>query len=292
MADVPLLGAAAAETEPAVRSTVRDASEALAQGPVGAPVATAALVGSAIDRALAEKLGVQPLVAQELPLPPGAGLAPGGFPPVLVLSRGSVVKFSGDAVVNAANPGCQVGGGVDGAITAAGGRALKDARAKLPRLDDKGTRCETGSAVTTIGGDLRAQWCIHAVGPDYNEMSGGWQSCAPGCFRGFLALGPGGSLSRGDELLHSTYVAAMRCAQEAGAQTVGFSLLSSGIFKGRRSLKDVLAIGVAAVEQAAYPELRAVHFVAFKNEEVHALEAAAWQVWRARGLRQPASKGS
>lgn len=33
---------------------------------------------------------------------------------VLVISSGSVVDFEGDAVVNAANEGCQTGGGVDG----------------------------------------------------------------------------------------------------------------------------------------------------------------------------------
>mmetsp|Transcript_50792 Transcript_50792/g.122223 ORF Transcript_50792/g.122223 Transcript_50792/m.122223 type:complete len:99 (-) Transcript_50792:113-409(-) len=95
----------------------------------------------------------------------------------------------------------------------------------------------------------------------------------------------GRSFERADQMLHSAYVEAMRRAQEAGAETVGFSLLSSGIFRGKRSLEDVLAIGVAAVEQSAYPRLRAVHMVAFTNQEIDALEAAAWEVWRARGLR-------
>ena len=45
------------------------------------------------------------------------------------LSQGSVVDFSGDCIVNAANEGGLRGGGVDGAVTAAGGQAL--ARAPL-----------------------------------------------------------------------------------------------------------------------------------------------------------------
>lgn len=45
----------------------------------------------------------------------------------LVISQGSVLDFEGDAIVNAANKGCIGGGGVDGAITRTGGRALSEA---------------------------------------------------------------------------------------------------------------------------------------------------------------------
>ena len=83
----------------------------------------------------------------------------------LVLAMGSVVNFTGSAVVNAANEGCLGGGGVDGAITAAGGKALAEARKALPVLDKKRTRCPTGECVVTISGDLKAKdYCLHAVG--------------------------------------------------------------------------------------------------------------------------------
>ena len=89
---------------------------------------------------------------------------------VLVAARGSVVGFEGDAIVNAANEGCQGGGGVDGAITTAGGPEMAAARAALPVIKSRmhGARCRTGSAVVTTGGRLNATHCIHAVGPNYN----------------------------------------------------------------------------------------------------------------------------
>jgi O-acetyl-ADP-ribose deacetylase (regulator of RNase III) len=183
---------------------------------------------------------------------------------VLLCSSGSVVGFRGGAVVNAANEGCQGGGGVDGAITAAGGDALADARAALPAIDADGfRRCATGDAVVTAGGDLAADHCIHAVGPNY----------------GWLERGDGedeeATLARGDALLAGAYAASMARAAEVGATTVAFSLLSAGIFRGARSLAAVLAIAVAAVARGAYPGLERVHLVAFTPREQKTLAQAA-----------------
>ena len=88
------------------------------------------------------------------------------------ISQGSVVNFRGGAIVNAANNGGLGGGGVDAAVNKAGGQKLRAAREALPELACggtvaghklKGTRIRTGGAVITTGGDLKAEWCIHAV---------------------------------------------------------------------------------------------------------------------------------
>jgi O-acetyl-ADP-ribose deacetylase (regulator of RNase III) len=113
---------------------------------------------------------------------------------VITAARGSVLQFTGSAIVNAANERCLGGGGVDGAITDAGGDSLADAREALPILDNRRTRCRSGDAVLTIGGELNNEWCIHAVGPNYRMRD---------------------SIEEADEELANAYRAAMR---EAASQ--------------------------------------------------------------------------
>lgn len=150
----------------------------------------------------------------------------------LCVSAGSVLDFGQGsgwdrrrvAVVNAANTGGLGGGGVDGAFVARGGAALAQDRLALPVLPSGG-RIRTGGAVATtcraeLGGygDLFAHTVIHAVGPAYGYDEG--------------------SFAAGDAALRGAYEAAMECASGArGGGTmshVGFSLLSSGIFRVRQ----------------------------------------------------------
>ena len=73
-------------------------------------------------------------------------------------------KLPVSAIVNAANEDCLGGGGIDGAISKAGGKALHYAREQLPIVN--GVRCPTGQARLTISGDImNAPFVIHAVGP-------------------------------------------------------------------------------------------------------------------------------
>ena len=181
----------------------------------------------------------------------------------LVVSKGSVLDAHVGALVNAANEGCQGGGGVDGAITSAGGDLLAEKREALPCLEGSDwRRCATGDAVVTSGGpfgSLRCECVIHAVGPNYHS----------------LPDGEGDELERGDALLRSAYVSSMARAKEEKCKTVAFSLLSAGIFRGRQSLDTILAISVGAVADGAYEGLERVHLVAFTPAEQRKLKAAA-----------------
>jgi len=69
-----------------------------------------------------------------------------------------------DAIVNAANPSLMGGGGVDGAIHRAGGRRMMEECLEIIKKLPAG-RLEPGEAVITPGGDLKAGYVIHTVGP-------------------------------------------------------------------------------------------------------------------------------
>jgi O-acetyl-ADP-ribose deacetylase (regulator of RNase III) len=106
-----------------------------------------------------------------------------------------------DAIVNAASNRMRGGGGVDGAIHRAGGPAiLADCVARFP------DGLATGDAGWTTAGELPARWVIHCVGPNHNA-------------------------GQGDRtLLESCYRRALEVADELGARSVAFPLISAGVY--------------------------------------------------------------
>jgi O-acetyl-ADP-ribose deacetylase (regulator of RNase III) len=119
----------------------------------------------------------------------------------ITVVQGDITTQQVDAVVNAANERMRGGGGVDGAIHAAGGpEILADCIARFP------DGLPTGQAGWTIAGKLPASWVIHVVGPNYAA----------------------GNTDR--SLLTSCYSGALRVADELGARSVAFPLISAGIY--------------------------------------------------------------
>ena len=118
------------------------------------------------------------------------------------IHKNSITELHTDAVVNAANPSLAEGSGVCGAIfQAAGMRALAAECAKIGH-------CDTGSAVITSAcGMKNNKFIIHAVGPVWR-----------------------GGTKGEPELLYGCYQAALDRARENGCRSVGFPLISSGIY--------------------------------------------------------------
>jgi len=81
---------------------------------------------------------------------------------VVELIEGDITGLEVDAIVNPANVQLVLGGGVAGAIARKGGESIQ-------------TQCneiggaEVGGAVITTGGNLKAKYVIHAVGPRHGE---------------------------------------------------------------------------------------------------------------------------
>src|ERR1700693_5449278 len=80
----------------------------------------------------------------------------------LALIQGNIIEVQADAIVNAANAALAGGGGVDGAIHRAGSPSIMGECRKIGG-------CQTGSAVVTTAGKLRATYIFHAVGPIYGD---------------------------------------------------------------------------------------------------------------------------
>ena len=182
----------------------------------------------------------------------------GGSETAMYIAFDSVVKFTGDAIVNAANEGCLGGGGIDGEIGRRGGETLYAARCALPVLNG-GNRCPTGDAKITVAGDLPCSKVIHAVGPAFG-------------YSPHLA-------DHADklELLEAAYKNSMERARENELKSVGFCILSAGIFRGGCPLKIVIETGLKAIAKNTYSGLETVVFCGFTPQEqgeIHDLAAS------------------
>jgi len=80
--------------------------------------------------------------------------------------RGDITEEEVDAVVNAANRYLSHGGGVAGAIVSRGGPVIQEESDSI--IQKKGP-LETGEAVITGGGNLKAKYVIHTAGPVWGE---------------------------------------------------------------------------------------------------------------------------
>ena len=122
----------------------------------------------------------------------------------LSIIQGDITKQATDAIVNAANSGLMGGGGVDGAIHRAGGPAILE---ECEQIVAKQGRLPTGKAVITTGGNLKAKFVIHTVGPVWR----------------------GGSKGE-PELLASAYRESLKVAAENNLSSISFPSISTGAY--------------------------------------------------------------
>jgi O-acetyl-ADP-ribose deacetylase (regulator of RNase III) len=141
---------------------------------------------------------------------------------------GDITEQRVDAIVNAANSSLLGGGGVDGAIHRRGGPAIVSACREL-RAGQYRDGLPTGAAVATTAGNLPARWVIHTVGPVYAH-----------------------SEDR-SEALRSCYRESLRVANELGATSIAFPLISSGVYGW--PMDDALRQALTVLRDTPQPEV-------------------------------------
>jgi O-acetyl-ADP-ribose deacetylase (regulator of RNase III) len=154
-------------------------------------------------------------------------------PSTLELVEGDITRQDTEAVVNAANAALRPGGGVDGAIHRAGGPAIEAACRRLGG-------CPTGEARITTGGNLKARYVIHTVGPVYKD-----------------------GRNHEPELLASCYRESLKLASANGIKSLAFPSISTGVYG--YPMEDAAKVALKAVIDylAHHPEIERVRFVLF-----------------------------
>lgn len=155
---------------------------------------------------------------------------------ILSLVQGDITQEETDAIVNAANSRLAGGAGVDGAIHQAGGPAIMDECRKIGG-------CPTGQAVLTTGGNLRARYVIHTVGPIYQ-----------------------GGMKGEAGLLKSAYQESLKLASSKGLKSIAFPAISTGIYSYPLTDAARIALQTAIDYLRTHSDLDLVRFVLFDRK--------------------------
>ena len=153
----------------------------------------------------------------------------------LEVVQGDITHQDTEAIGNAANSALAGGGGVDGAIHRAGGSSI------MSELRSRYKGCPTGSAVITGGGNLKAKYVIHAVGPRYSGSP------------------------KDPELLSRAYRKSLELCTQNKISSIAFPSISTGIYgypveeASRTALKTVMDY------LKNHPEIKLVRFVLFDS---------------------------
>jgi O-acetyl-ADP-ribose deacetylase (regulator of RNase III) len=151
----------------------------------------------------------------------------------LSLTEGDITKQATDAIVNAANKSLRGGGGVDGAIHRTGGPKILEECIKIGG-------CETGEAVITAGGNLKAKHVIHTVGPVYRDG---------------LHNEPG--------LLKNAYSNSLKAASSKGLKSIAFPSISTGAYGYPLEQAAEIALTTAITYLKEHTDIEMIRFVLF-----------------------------
>ena len=158
---------------------------------------------------------------------------------LLISGPADITRENVDAIVNAANSSLMGGGGVDGAIHAAGGPEIKE---HCRRIVARQGPLPPGQAVASTAGRLPARHVIHTVGPIW---AGG---------------------NRGEpEALASCHHESIRVADDLQLSSIAFPAISTGIFGYPVELAAPIALTSASESLQASTHVREVRFILYDS---------------------------
>jgi len=171
----------------------------------------------------------------------------------LRIIQGDITNQDTDAIVNAANSSLMGGGGVDGAIHRAGGPAILE---ECKQIVARQGRLPTGKAVMTAGGNLKARYVIHTVGPIWR----GGDEGEP-------------------ELLASAYQESLKLAMENQLSSISFPSISTGAYgyPVDRASKVAMGVVIASLRHSV-TSVREVVFVLFDSQTFRAYSSALKEI--------------
>ena len=167
------------------------------------------------------------------------------------LVLGDITEMTADAIVNAANSSLMGGGGVDGAIHRKGGPKIL-AECRKIRETEWPDGLPAGKAVLTSGGNLKARFVIHTVGPVWR-----------------------GGTQQEPEILADAYENSLRTAVAEGLRSVAFPSISTGAYG--YPVADASRVALRTVKAFLEKEdsLEEVIFVLFSDRDLKIYEATA-----------------
>jgi len=171
----------------------------------------------------------------------------------LSIMKGDITQQATDAIVNAANSSLMGGGGVDGAIHRAGGPAILE---ECRQIVSRQGRLLTGKAVLTTGGNLKAKYVIHTVGPIWH----------------------GGSKGEA-ELLESAYRESLKLAAENHLASISFPSISTGAYGYPVDEASRVTLGAAiSFLHESFTSIKEVVFVLFDSRTFDAYSSALREI--------------
>ena len=169
------------------------------------------------------------------------------------LIQGDITLQETEAIVNAANTSLLGGGGVDGAIHRAGGSKILE-ECKAIRAKQGG--CPTGEAVITSGGNMKAKYVVHTVGPVWS----------------------GGNRNE-EQLLRNAYYNSLNLVMEKGIKSVSFPSISTGVYRFPIDKASRIALNTVKefLQKHSFVEVR---FVLFSERDLKAYEDVLKEICR------------